>query len=92
MTDKKFVVEYCSECEHENEFRWDVETFGYQAYCPHCGAVLMLCDECRHSENTPLKCIDVTTPIFECARTEEWERRHKNEPDQAAKSIYPKKS
>lgn len=40
MTDEKFVVEYCSECEHENEFSWNVEEFGYKAYCPHCG---MLC-------------------------------------------------
>lgn len=38
MTGGKFVVEYCSECEHENEFRWNVEEFGYKAYCPHCGA------------------------------------------------------
>ena len=65
-----FIVEYCSECEHENEFRWDVDEFGYKAYCPHCGAVLMLCDECSHREDQPPKCIDITIPAFECARTE----------------------
>ena len=75
MTDEKFVVEYCSECEHENEFRWNVEEFGYKAYCPHCGAVLMLCDECNHSDDKPLKCGDVTTPVLECARTQRSETK-----------------
>ena len=29
-----YIVEYCSLCETENEIRWDVETEGYEAYCP----------------------------------------------------------
>ena len=42
------VVEFCSECETEVELLWDVKKQGYKAFCPHCGARLMLCDECRH--------------------------------------------
>lgn len=65
----KHVVEYCSECETENEFRWDVNAEGFKAYCPHCGAVLMLCDECVHREDSPWHCTDNSTPKGECART-----------------------
>lgn len=53
MDEKKYelpaVTEWCQNCETEIELRWDVKTMGYQAFCPVCGAVLMLCDECRHS-------------------------------------------
>lgn len=68
MTENLMVVEYCSECENENEFRWDVRTEGYKAYCPHCGAVLMLCDECIHSDDTQIKCYTTKTPIDECVK------------------------
>lgn len=43
-----FVTELCPNCETEVEMRWDVEMFGYKAYCPYCGQRLMLCDECQH--------------------------------------------
>lgn len=65
----KMVTEYCSECETENTMVWDAKTEGYKAYCPHCGAVLMLCDECTHSDDQPLYCYDAHTPLNECART-----------------------
>lgn len=42
------VVEWCPHCETEIEMRWDVKKMGYQAYCPVCGEILMLCDECKH--------------------------------------------
>lgn len=48
--ERTFVVtEYCSECETEVEMRWDTDTMGFMAFCPHCGKRLMLCDECRHA-------------------------------------------
>ena len=65
----KTVTEYCSECETENTMGWDVEEEGFKAYCPHCGAVLMLCDECVHREDSPWHCADNSTPKGECART-----------------------
>lgn len=43
-----YVTELCSNCDTEVEMRWDVEMFGYKAYCPYCGQRLMLCDECQH--------------------------------------------
>ena len=44
------VTELCAECEREVEIHgWDTERDGYQAFCPYCGEVLMLCDECQHS-------------------------------------------
>ena len=66
---EKYVVEYCSNCETENEFRWDVEEEGFKAYCPHCGAVLMLCDECVHRKDAPWVCTTESTPEREYART-----------------------
>lgn len=47
---EKFVVEVCSECGNEIFMRWDVSKDGFRSYCPHCGAVLMLCDECQHRD------------------------------------------
>ena len=73
----KTIVEYCSECDTENEFRWDVEIDGYKAYCPHCGKALMLCDERVHSDDTPAKC-NVADSIGECVRAiEEAEKKWK---------------
>lgn len=40
------VAELCSVCENEIEMVWNVEERGYKAYCPVCGEVLMLCNEC----------------------------------------------
>lgn len=47
----KTVTETCSECEKEIELRWDVNSDGFKAFCPHCGARLMLCDACTHRGN-----------------------------------------
>lgn len=44
------VVEFCSNCGTEVEMNWDVKVSGYKAYCPHCGARLMLCDACLHPD------------------------------------------
>lgn len=43
-----YVVECCSNCGAENEIRWDINKDGFEAYCPHCGAKMMLCDACEH--------------------------------------------
>ena len=45
---EKFVMEYCANCDTEVFIRWDVQKSGFKAYCPYCGNVLMLCDECQH--------------------------------------------
>ncbi|MCM1237283.1 MAG: phage terminase large subunit family protein, partial [Ruminococcus flavefaciens] len=44
------VTEVCPHCENEVEMRWDTDTKGFRAFCPHCGKRLMLCDECMHTE------------------------------------------
>ena len=44
------VTEMCPRCESEIEMRWDTDTMGFKAFCPVCGERLMLCDECRHTE------------------------------------------
>lgn len=41
-----FLREVCPHCESWVEMLWDVDVQGYKAYCPVCGKVLMLCDEC----------------------------------------------
>lgn len=40
------VIEMCPHCMKENDFIWDTEADGFQAYCLHCGERLMLCSEC----------------------------------------------
>ena len=44
------VVEVCSNCMNEVHIFWNNAEDGYKAFCPYCGERLMLCDECRHSE------------------------------------------
>lgn len=40
------VTEVCPECMSENTLEWDVSKEGYRAFCPRCGAEMMLCSEC----------------------------------------------
>lgn len=47
------VTELCTECDSEITLLWDTEKEGYKAYCPTCGAELMLCDACRHADDNP---------------------------------------
>lgn len=49
--DRNTVVEVCAFCGVENEMVWDIDEFGYEAFCPVCGNKMMLCDECMHSED-----------------------------------------
>lgn len=48
QNDCPVATEVCPNCDAEVELRWDVKKDGYKAFCPHCGARLMLCDECQH--------------------------------------------
>lgn len=50
-SDRTYVVtEWCGNCENEVEIHgWDTDRDGFQAFCPHCGKPLMLCDECTHA-------------------------------------------
>ena len=52
------AVEMCPHCDNENVYpMWDANVSGYVAVCKHCGAEIMLCDECYHSEdNQEQKC------------------------------------
>lgn len=52
MSERTYVVtEFCANCEREVEIHgWDTDRDGYRAFCPYCGEVLMLCDECQHTE------------------------------------------
>lgn len=52
----KSVTEWCPHCEYENTIEWDVEKHGYKAFCPHCGNVMMLCDECQHGQDGAPQC------------------------------------
>lgn len=54
---ENYIVECCSLCDTENEIRWDVETEGYEAFCPHCGQPMLICSECMRAEdNKTNKC------------------------------------
>ena len=50
--DRSYIVtEWCPHCESEIEMTWNVEDRGYKAFCPVCGKLLMLCDECQHADD-----------------------------------------
>lgn len=55
---ENYIVECCSLCDTENEFRWDVETEGYEAFCPHCGKPMLICSECMRAEDNQLQKCD----------------------------------
>ena len=42
-----YIVEWCQECNTQVTMLWDVKQDGCRACCPHCGAVMMLCDSCQ---------------------------------------------
>lgn len=68
MVSKYQITELCPHCENEVTMNWDVETFGYQAYCPYCGKRLMLCDECTHTENGPDGGCDYDSDADHCSQ------------------------
>lgn len=61
-----YVTELCPNCDTEVEMRWDVEMFGYKAYCPYCGQRLMLCDECQHPNDEYEDNCDYCTETDSC--------------------------
>lgn len=42
------VTEVCPNCDHEVTLVWNPRKQGFKAFCPHCGARLMLCSECKY--------------------------------------------
>ena len=42
------VIESCANCGSEITMEWNVEIRGYEAYCPVCGELIMLCNQCRY--------------------------------------------
>ena len=62
------VTEYCPHCESEVEIHgWNTERDGYQAFCPYCGEVLMLCDECHQEAGRDVCNYDTKTgTCFRC--------------------------
>lgn len=44
------ITECCACCENEVALQWNVNTDGFEIFCPYCGEKMMLCDECQHSE------------------------------------------
>lgn len=72
------VTEQCANCEREVEIHgWDTERDGYQAFCPYCGEVLMLCDECQHSEQRQPCDFDADTGLC----------RHRRRPEGATHDV-----
>ncbi len=62
-----YIVECCPHCDTENEIRWDIETEGYKAHCPHCGKPMLICSECmRASDNELQKCDWSEGKCFRC--------------------------
>lgn len=46
-------TEVCPYCDSEVTLIWDVDTKGYQVFCPNCGNQIMLCDACQHADDNP---------------------------------------
>lgn len=42
------ISEVCPCCDRENTFvDWDLEAYGMSAFCPVCGAEMVLCSMCE---------------------------------------------
>lgn len=65
MEKQCMVAEWCQNCGNEIYMKWDVKKLGYKAFCPVCGKILMLCDECLHTEGLPNTC-DYNTTTDSC--------------------------
>lgn len=64
--DRTYIVtELCPNCGNEIEMTWNTDIWGYKAFCPVCGGRLMLCDECKHTEEFGGKC-DYDTKSDSC--------------------------
>ena len=44
-------TEQCPFCGEEVHIVWNVNTDGYEIYCPRCGEPMMLCDECTRADD-----------------------------------------
>ena len=64
-----YVTEVCPHCETEVEMVWDTERYRYNAFCPHCGKRLMLCDECLHHGDEPAWICDYNSETDFCHRS-----------------------
>lgn len=42
-----YVVEWCDSCHRQTTMLWDVKADGLTAFCPFCGAKMMLCQQCN---------------------------------------------
>ena len=64
------VSELCPECDTEVTMSWDVDTDGYAAFCPYCGATLMLCSVCHDREHEEGSCYcDWNDDTQRCGKT-----------------------
>lgn len=69
------VTEVCPYCDTEITMRWNIKEQGFKAFCPVCGKILMLCDECFHAEDEYAGkcnwCKDKLTGKEKCYRTKD---------------------
>ena len=49
------IFEPCPHCDTTVGVVWDVESDGYEVYCPSCGEKIMLCSMCPNSNECDWK-------------------------------------
>lgn len=65
------AVELCPHCEGEHiEPNWSPDK-GYRTHCMHCGASILLCDECLHADDNPEQRCDWDKDTGKCFRDRE---------------------
>ena len=45
------VSELCPKCDTEITVSWDVDTDGFEIFCPNCGEPMVLCSACHDRED-----------------------------------------
>ena len=69
------AVEFCPYCEDEHfEKNWSPSN-GYRTHCMHCGASILLCDECLHAEDNPGGKCDWSAETNKCFRDKKEENK-----------------
>ena len=64
---ERMVTEWCSHCEREVRFPWDLARNGHEAKCPQCGNSIFLCNRCRRDPNCSNTDYDADTGLCKCS-------------------------
>ena len=74
------VSELCPECDTEITVSWDVDTDGFEIFCPNCGKPMVLCSACHDREDEEDGCYCMWDDDQQsCPRMKNYKKRDEEE-------------